>query len=289
MSFSCGNADAVSFAREAAMAGDLDKLQGTWRMVAFEADGEKMGAAMFAEACIIVKGDTFVSLGMGATYEGTLRVDAKKTPKHFDVVFTVGHAKGTRNLGIYRIVGGRWTLCLATRGATRPKTFATKPATGIALETLVRDGDAAEAPQMSKAPSVSTKRATVARPVESGPPTAIEGEWEMVAAVFNGKPMDANMVKWCTRITRGNLTTIVAGPQTMLKATFVLKPGKPHAAIEYMNLHGTNNGKAQAGIYELKGDSLQFCMSEPGKPAPSEFSSKPGDGRALTIWKCLGK
>jgi uncharacterized protein (TIGR03067 family) len=179
-------------------------------------------------------------------------------------------------------------LCLATRGATRPKTFATKPATGIALETLVRDGEAAEAPQMSKAPSVSTKRAILASPVESGPPTAIEGEWEMVSAVFNGKPMAADMVKWCKRITRGNLTTIVAGPQTMLKATFVLKPGKTHAAIEYMNLHGASKGKAQAGIYELKGDLLQFNMSEPGTPAPSEFSSKPGDGRSYTAWKRVG-
>jgi uncharacterized protein (TIGR03067 family) len=274
---------------EAAMAGDLDKLQGVWRMVALETDGEKMGAAVFGEARIIVKDDTFVSLGMGGTYEGTMRVDAKKTPKQFDLLFTAGHAKDTRNLGIYKIVGGRWTLCLATRGATRPKTFATKPATGIALETLVRDDEAAGRPQMSMAPSVSTKRATSTLPVASGPPTAIEGEWEMVSAVFDGKPMDASMVKWCKRITRGNLTTIVAGPQTMLKATFVLKPGNNHALIEYMNLHGGNKGKPQAGIFELKGDSLQFCMSEPGKPAPSDFSSTAGDGRSYTTWKRVGR
>ncbi len=271
------------------MTGDLDKLQGAWRMVALETDGERMGAETFGEVRIIVKGDTFVSLGMGAAYEGTMRVDTKKTPKQFDLLFTAGHAKGTRNPGIYRIVGGRWTLCLATRGAARPKTFATKPASGIALETLVREGGTVAHSKMPEATGVSPKRAIPTPPAESGPPTAIEGEWEMVSAVFNGKQLDASMVKWCTRITRGSLTTIVAGPQTMLKATFELKPGRPHGAIEYMNLHGSNKGKAQSGICELKGDSLQFNMSEPGKPAPLDFSSKPGDGRSLTRWKLVRK
>ena len=48
------------------------------------------------------------------------------------------------------------------------------------------------------------------------------------------------MVTWCKRITRGNLTTIVAGPRTMLKVTFVLKPARKQGqgAIEYMNLAG---------------------------------------------------
>ena len=226
------------------MAGDLDKLQGTWRIVSLESDGATMSPAMLDDARVVVKGGTFVSLGMGGTYEGTMRVDAKKTPKQFDLVFTAGHAKGTRNPGIYKIVGGRWTLCLATRGAERPKTFATKAGSGIALETLVRD----DSPKLSKVPEVSTKRAPSSPPVKSGPPTTIEGEWEMVSAVFGGKPMDASMVKWCRRITRGSLTTIVAGPQTMLQATFVLKPGRTHGLIEYMNLHGGNKGKAQAGI-----------------------------------------
>lgn len=263
------------------MAGDLDKLQGTWHVASLETDGQKMDAAMLDGARIVIKGDTFASFGMGGTYEGTVQVEAGKAPKQFDLVFTGGHAKGTRNLGIYKLTPGCWTICLATRGAVRPKTFATKPDSGIALETLSRD-----APKPARTASVKTDAA--AAPARSGPPTAIEGEWAMVSAVFSGKPMDANMVKWCKRITRGNLTTIVAGPQTMLKATFVLKPGKTHAAIEYMNLHGAHKGKAQAGIYQLNGDSLQFCMSEPGKPAPSEFSSKHGDGRSYTAWRRLG-
>jgi uncharacterized protein (TIGR03067 family) len=261
---------------------DLDKLQGTWYLASLETDGRKMAPAMLDGSHVVVKGDHFTSLGMGATYEGTLTLGKGKTQKEFDLLFTVGHAKGTRNLGIYKLTAGRWTMCLATRGTVRPKTFATTPESGIALETFVREAPVAG---RSKQPSRAAKPGAAMPAVESGPPTAIEGEWEMVSAVFNGKPMDADMVKWCKRITRGNVTTIIAGPQTMLKATFELKPGEAHAAIGYVNLLGANKGKAQAGIYELKGDSLQFCMSEPGKSAPKEFSSKPGDGRSFTSWK----
>ncbi len=257
------------------MAGDLEKLQGTWRLVALETDGQTMDAAMIGGARIVVKGDTFVSLGMGGTYEGNISLRKGKTQKELDLLFTVGHAKGTRNLGIYKLDAGRWTICLATRGVVRPKTFATKAGTGTALETFVPDD--------------GTVKTAEKPPIALGSPTAIEGEWEMVSAVFGGNPMDAGMVKWCKRITRGNLTTIVAGPQTMLKATFALKPGKTHALIDYMNLHGANKGKAQAGIYELDGDTLKFCMSEPGKPAPADFSSKSGDGRSYTVWKRLGR
>lgn len=258
---------------------DLEKLQGTWHVATLETDGQKMDPAMLDGAHIVVKGDRFTSLGMGATYEGTVSLGKGKTQKEFDLLFTAGHEKGTRNLGIYKLTAGRWTICLATRGAVRPTTFTTRPGSGIALETLVRTA--------GKKPPV--KKAAAVAPAGSGPPTEIEGEWEMVSAVFSGKPMDASMVEWCKRITRGNLTTIVAGPQTMLKATFALKAGRPHGLVEYMNLHGGHKGKAQAGIYELDGDTLKFCMSEPGKPAPSDFSSEPGDGRSYTVWRLLGR
>ena len=43
-----------------------------------------------------------------------------------------------RNRGIYTLDGDTWTICLATRGDARPRSFATRPDTGYALETLER-------------------------------------------------------------------------------------------------------------------------------------------------------
>ena len=57
------------------------------------------------------------------------------------------------------------------------------------------------------------------------------------------------------------------------------------AAIDYVNLHGGVKGKAQAGIYELAGDSLKICMAAPGQPRPKTFESHPKDGGSYTRWR----
>jgi uncharacterized protein (TIGR03067 family) len=105
----------------------------------------------------------------------------------------------------------------------------------------------------------------------------------MVSAVFDGVPMDPSMVAWCRRETRGDVTTVLAGPQVMLKATFVLD--EPNGAIDYVNLAGSSKGKKQAGIFDLQGDTLRICMAAPGKPRPTEFASSKKDGRSFTVWR----
>ena len=258
---------------------DLDKLQGAWRVTSLEVDGQKMPGAALNGAQVTIKKVKFTSVGMGASYEGTFEVDAAKKPKAFDLVFTAGPEKGNRNLGIYKLAGGKWTLCLATRGTKRPGKFASDPGTGIALETLVRGAVARK-----RKPDVA---GGAAGHTESGAPTELEGEWEMVSAVFNGAPMDKNMVKWCKRITHGNVTTVTAGPQVFLKASFTIDKSTSPNSVDYVNLAGSSIGKSQAGIYELSGDALRICMSAPGDPRPADFSSKAGDGRSFTTWSRL--
>ena len=218
-----------------------------------------MPAGAFDGSMIVIKGNTFTSVGMGATYEGTVELDQIKKPKTFHLLFTGGHAAGTRNLGIYKLDGDRWTICLATRGSKRPEKFATRPGTGFALQTLER-GDAVRKTRNGRRnrrarPCVPTKGAVAERhAAQSGAATDLEGEWAMVAAVFNGVALGQDMVKWCQRITRGDVTSVVAGPQVMLKARFTLDHSKKPPAVDYINLEGTNKGKSQAGIFELSGD-----------------------------------
>ena len=266
---------------EIPMSSDLKKLQGTWHISSLETDGQKMPPAAFDGAHIIIKDGNFTSIGMGATYQGKMEFDDSKKPKTFDLIFTAGPQKGTRNLGIYKLTGSSWTICLATQGTERPRKFATKPGTGIALETLERKPSAKPR---------ATKAARPAVPIEEdaigdGTPAEIEGDWAMLSGVFNGQPLQADWVKFCKRITRGNVTTVVAGPQTMLKARFTLDTSKTPKAIDYVNLHGSHKGKSQLGIFERQGNELKVCVSAPGKPRPNDFSSKRGDGRNCTVWK----
>src|ERR1700761_9367212 len=120
---------------------DLDKLQGTWAITSLEFDGNTVGPHEYAAARLIVEGNRFTSVGMGTAYSGTIKLGPQVTPKTFDMYFEEGVEKGNTNFGIYEFTGdeGSWRLCLATRGAARPKTFASSPHSGIALETLERD------------------------------------------------------------------------------------------------------------------------------------------------------
>ena len=240
---------------------DLDKLQGAWNITSLETDGRKMAAEAVDGPTIVIEGTSFTSAGMGATYEGTMKVDETKKPKTFDLLVTAGHAAGTRHLGIYKLDGKSWTICLAASGKRRPEKFATKAGTGLMLETLERGSAArktAKAKPHPKPATGSPAKGADADPgaTPSGAATPLEGEWAMVAAVFNGAVMAENMVKWCRRITRGNTTSVVAGPQTMLKATFTLDASREPQEIDYVNLEGANARKPAGGHRRnARGDS----------------------------------
>jgi uncharacterized protein (TIGR03067 family) len=271
---------------------DLETLQGTWNVTSLETDGQKMPATAFNGARIVIDGNKFASLGMGATYKGAVKLDPDSKPKAFDLLFTAGHAKGHRNLGIYKLAGDKWTICLATRGNQRPGKFATAPGTGFALETLERGEvtrkSGKQKSQRARARGVSSTTTTAQHETAaSGPVTELEGEWAMVSAVLNGVAMNQLMVKWCQRITHGNVTRVVAGPQVFVNASFTLNNSKKPQVINYLNLEGASKGESQAGIFELIGDSLKICMSAPGQPRPADFSSKPGDGRSYTTWRLV--
>lgn len=276
------------------MPADLDKLQGAWSLTSLEVDGQEVPAIALNDSRIIVKGTEFTSTSMGAKYKGELDLDPRKKPKTLDLIFTSRPEKGNRNRGIYKLDGDTWTICLATRGDTRPTKFATTPGTGLALETLHReDGRRRSEKGRSQLPnarhSASKVQASVAEVAASDPATDLEGEWAMLSGVFNGAAMDQAAVKWCKRLTRGSVTKVVAGPQVFLHAKFTLDRGQTPAAIDYINVDGPNKGKAQAGIFELTGDKLSVCMSAPGQSRPSDFSSKAGDGRSYTTWRLLNK
>lgn len=255
------------------MLADLDRIQGSWYVAAVETDGEAMTDA--GDARVIVERHSFKSLGMGADYEGTIEIDSTRKPKHFDIVFSAGHATGMRHVGIYELAGDRWTICLNTQGTKRPKSFRTRQGSGVVIETLERRRSARSVNVKGKRPVDTTR----------GPASPIDGEWIMVAGVMNGAAISEEMVKWCRRVTGGGVTTVLAGPRVMLKARFSIDSSATPHTIDYVNLEGSAKGKAQKGILDLRVDALQVCMAAPGKPRPSTFGSVRGDGRSFTTWR----
>lgn len=38
-------------------------------------------------------------------------------------------------------------------------------------------------------------------------------------------------------------------------------------------------------IYEVNGDRFRSCFAQPDAERPTDFVSKPGEGRTLSVWK----
>jgi uncharacterized protein (TIGR03067 family) len=255
---------------------DLDSLQGAWSIAALEMDGHMMAAEMLSAASIVVEGDRFQSLGMGAKYEGKVVVDSTAKPKAFDLVFTSGPEKGNRNLGIYELSGNTWKLCLATHGTVRPTKFKAIPGSGIVVQTLTRGAAKAKAPAKSEKTDAG-----------SGPATALEGEWKMVSGFLQGKPMEAEAVEWGVRTWRGNRTVLKFGPETYIDATFTVDPEQSPHAIDFVHQKGMYAGKTQSGIVQLEGDTMKLCVAPPGKPRPSDFAER--EQNTVTVWRRAAK
>ena len=257
------------------MSRDLEFLQGYWRVTALEMDGQP--APVFGDASVVIKGNRFTTSGMGEVYKGTLELDDSKKPRQLDMKFTAGPEKGNSNPAIYKLKDDAWTMCIATQGPNRPRTFATKSGSGFVLETLSRGKGAV--PKVAK--RVAQKAAKKALPTA----TEFEGEWEMLSGVMNGVAMAPELVKWVRRVTEGNETTVIAGPQTMMKFQFTMDEAQAPKAMDYLNIAGPNKGKVQLAIYELKKGTLSVCVAAPGKPRPKRFQSVAGEGASFTTWK----
>lgn len=246
---------------------ELKKLQGTWRFVTLEIGGTKMPAESVKGAKIIVTGDRFTTVSMGATYKGTLKVDASRSPKTLDMHFTEGPEKGNTSLAIYELDGDNWKLCLGVTAKNRPTEFAAKAGSGLALETL------------RKETANDAKDDEVKKEVEK-----LAGEWTMVSGEREGQPFPDEIVKTGKRVTKGNETTAEVGGQVVLKATFTVDPSKNPKTIDYAVTEGQAKDQKIYGIYKFDGDKVTFCFASPGTDRPTDFKTKEGDQRTMTVW-----
>jgi len=114
---------------------------------------------------------------------------------------------------------------------------------------------------------------------------ALQGEWSMVSGSADGEAMPDEMRKQMKRVCKDDIATTTMNGQMFIKAKFTLDPSKKPKTIDYEMLDGFTKGKKQLGIYEVDGDTFKSCFAKPGGERPPDFTSKPGDGRTLSVWK----
>jgi len=113
----------------------------------------------------------------------------------------------------------------------------------------------------------------------------LQGEWSMVSGSADGQPMPDEMRKQMKRVCIGDETTTTMGGQMFIKAKITIDPSTKPKTIDYQMIDGFTKGKKQLGIYEVDGDTFKSCFGKPGAERPTDFTSKPGDGCTLSVWK----
>lgn len=245
------------------MTNDLERLQGTWNIVALEIEGQKFPPG---DSSIAIAGDAFVSHNMGAEYEGTVRLDESRAPKTLDLIFAKGPEAGGVGLGIYTLDSDTWTICLGFAGKTRPAEFRAPKGTGYALETLKRE----------TGPSARDHQSAAAHHGPRDP--ELEGEWAMVSCTQDGQAMDPGFVKSACRRFQGNDTQLLVGKKTYMTSRCTTDPGREPKEIAYPDLK-------QHGIYAISGATLRTALAPITEQRPRDFAGMAGDGHTVSEWR----
>jgi uncharacterized protein (TIGR03067 family) len=93
------------------------------------------------------------------------------------------------------------------------------------------------------------------------------------------------LLKQMKRVCKGDEATVTMAGQIYIKAKVTIDPSKQPKTIDYQMTDGFTKGKKQLGIYEVEGETFKSCFGKPDAERPSDFTSKPGDGRTLSVWK----
>lgn len=266
----------------------LRSLEGDWRIARLEVDGHQVPPAALAMTRILIDGDRFRTESPEGTYEGIFTIDTEASPPHFDIHFVAGPEAGNWSYGIYALDGAdQLTLCLGLTGAPRPSELATAPGRGHALEQLHR---------ISAARPDGVTGGTPPPPgqMELGDPVAFEvamtpmlerlqGAWQAVELVVDGKVMPAPLVAAASRTMTGNEVKVVVGGQTVVHARVRIDEAAAPIAIDYLDLRDKTAGALTRGILEWLGDEVRFLMAPACEPRPTGFEP-PGRG-TLSRWR----
>jgi uncharacterized protein (TIGR03067 family) len=113
----------------------------------------------------------------------------------------------------------------------------------------------------------------------------LQGEWSMQSATADGFELPEAMRSGFKRICKENELTVKNGDQLIMRAKITIDPSKTPKSIDYDVVEGPTKGKKHLGIYEFDGDTLKSCFAAPDMERPTDFTSKQGEKRTLSVWK----
>lgn len=102
---------------------DQEQLQGTWKVLSFELNGNKAPEDVRQKIRLIYKEDKLIVEGPDGDKKFQFSLDPDSKPKTIDVTHLEGEQKGKSAKGIYNLENGMLTVCAGEAGGNRPTEF----------------------------------------------------------------------------------------------------------------------------------------------------------------------
>ena len=245
---------------------DRKQIEGTWKVVALEINGNKSGEEDAKKLSVVNGSDgTWSLLSEGREIcKGTSTIDPTKKPKTLDFTPTEGEGTGDHYLGIYELGESTRKMCFAPPGKQRPTEFSSTPGSEYVLVTFEREID-----QVIKKDRKQ-----------------IEGTWKVVALQIDGNTvMDEDAKKHKLVFGPDGSWSLKSEENEVSKGTSTIDPMKTPKTIDFTVTGGNDSGKQPLGIYEVGEDTLKFCVAPSGIERPSGFSSVSGSQHVLLTFE----
>lgn len=128
-------------AKDKAIKKDRKRIEGVWRIVALEINGNKAKEEDARKLTVVNGSDGAWSVRSEdkEISKGISTFDPTQKPKAIDFTPTEGGGKGNQHLGIYEIGKNTRRLCFAPPGKDRPTEFSSAPGSEHVLVTFERE------------------------------------------------------------------------------------------------------------------------------------------------------
>jgi uncharacterized protein (TIGR03067 family) len=128
-------------AKDEAIKKDRKQIEGVWRAIALEVNGNKSPEEDARKITVVNGSDGTWTLRVDDKdlTKGTSTFDPTMKPKHIDFTATEGEGSGNHYKGIYEFTGKTRRMCFAPPGKERPAEFTTTTGSEHILVTFERE------------------------------------------------------------------------------------------------------------------------------------------------------
>ena len=112
-----------------------------------------------------------------------------------------------------------------------------------------------------------------------------QGNWQLISAERDGKKTPPDEAKKITLTIQGDKFVLRKDAVIISEGTMTLDPTKRPKDIDETITTGSNKGKVFSAIYEIDDEHHKICFAAAGKERPTAFSSLPGSGQLLQVWR----